>query len=600
MTILCNDNTYVIYYTDSRKGTIQIPKRSIISNVLDITFVGKNRLNYGEAFDENMLHLLEHFAAPESATNPNNPDTDVTFGTLLENPTEGQMWYNITRKRLYVLNNVGIWLPLSNNDDFGGNSGVILNGQQIPLPISTITGQAFTYAECSWNVSPFYFPNQIDYMECFTNSTGVVTARYKLHGSGTLTPGYANYQIFGIKGNINQGFNTPIGPSGTLPPTPTQTPTPTASHTPVTPTPTPSITPTMSLTPTVTPTPTPSPGIEYYMYSSFNSIGGTGNLGIGTATNVSFANSSVIPVTDYVMGRISTDGVNIYVPFYNQGLKIYQKISGVLTQIDFIALDAGFKLLDASISDKGKDHYLLTTLMQDAANPANVRCKIYSITLNHASWHFLLTGVINTTNTGFGSDFSSSMVIHKGYIMIMKTPGTLYAYSQTGTLLDTYILTSGHNHNITTDDTYMYIQTGYDNPAAKNPRYILTFNTNTLKFATTLILTNDGDLGVASGAGYLFTGFSGTEIIARGWDGIVLSPPLDSVQFEVPTYGYHFAYSNANARLYNPLDQNLAFSSAYGWNGTSFTTLYSFRPEADAAKTMCAFTLGFVTDSTVA
>ena len=210
MTIFCNDNTYVIYYTDSRKGSITIPKRSLLTTTLDVALVGKNRLNYGEAFDENMLHLLENFAVTESGTFPNNPDQNKTVGTVLQNPTEGQLWYNLTRKRLYVSDALGVWMPLANNDDYGGSSGVIAHGAQIPLPLSAVTGTAFSRSECAWNVSPWYFPDQIDYMECFTDNNGVVTARFKLHGSSTFTPGYANYQIIGIKGNINLGINSPI------------------------------------------------------------------------------------------------------------------------------------------------------------------------------------------------------------------------------------------------------------------------------------------------------------------------------------------------------------------------------------------------------
>ena len=59
--INCSDNTYYIYYTDASSGAIAIPiaKSSLIQDI-DVTLVGKTRLEYGEVFNENMLHLLEH------------------------------------------------------------------------------------------------------------------------------------------------------------------------------------------------------------------------------------------------------------------------------------------------------------------------------------------------------------------------------------------------------------------------------------------------------------------------------------------------------------------------------------------------------------
>lgn len=604
MTILCNDNTYVIYYTDSRKGTISVSKRSILTDQLDIALVGKNRLNYGEAFDENMLHLLENFAAPENSSSPGTPDTSRTIGTVLQNPTEGQLWYNLDRKRLYVLNGVGIWLPLGNNDDIGGSSGVIAHGAQIPLPVSAITGSAFTYAECSWNVSPWYFPDQIDAMVCSTDNNGVVTAQYKLHGGSTFTPGYANYQIIGIRNNINRGFNTPIGPSGTLPPTQTPTPTPSPTKTPTTPTPTPSVTPTPSITPTQTPTPTPSPGIESYIFASFNPGTNIGNIGIGSATGSGAVTSTTLTTSDYIKGKISTDGINIFAPFYNQGLQIYQKTAGNLTATHNIALTTGYKLVDVALQGTGLTDYRFAILEQDNSVPANINVRIYRAFVTNSAWFATLNSTISLTNSGYNNgstiDYGSGICFHRGYIFVLTNPGTVRAYDINGNLLDTYLLTAGHNAGITSDGTYMYVQTGYDNIAAKNPRYILTFNTNSLKISTALVASGDGDLGVAVGSGFLFTGYNGSQIIARSWDGIALSPTIASVVSEVPTYNYHFAYSTTNGRLYNPLDFNLANSAVYNWNGSTFTQLYSFRPESDTNKQICGFLLAYVLDSTLA
>lgn len=58
----CSDNSYVIYYTNLDQGTIQIQKSALITDELDIALIGKTRLEYGEIFNENLLHVLEHLS----------------------------------------------------------------------------------------------------------------------------------------------------------------------------------------------------------------------------------------------------------------------------------------------------------------------------------------------------------------------------------------------------------------------------------------------------------------------------------------------------------------------------------------------------------
>lgn len=251
----CADNAYVIYYTDLDKGTIQIQKSALITDELDIALIGKTRLEYGEIFNENLLHVLEHFACPEEPGNPGNPDLTLAFGNLLENPTTGQIWYNKTQNKPYVYTSLGTWRSLSSLNDVGGNSGVIAHGQFIPLPIGQ-DGYNFTIAECAWTVSPFNIPSEADFIHCFSDPVSRVTMQYRLEGQLGLTDGFANYQIIGIRTNTNLGTidcqseqaptSTPIGS-----PTPTPTPTMTVTITPT-------ITPTVTVTATATITPTPT------------------------------------------------------------------------------------------------------------------------------------------------------------------------------------------------------------------------------------------------------------------------------------------------------------------------------------------------------
>lgn len=271
----CADNSYVIYYTNLDEGTIQIQKSALILDELDIALIGKTRLEYGEIFNENLLHVLEHFACPEQPGNPGHPDLTKAFANLLEHPTVGQIWYNKTQNRPFVYTTLGTWRALGSINEVGGNSGVIAHGQFLPLPISQ-DGYNFSLAECAWTVSPFNIPSEIDFIHCFSDPIAKVTMQYRFEGQLGLNDGFVNYQIIGIRNNTNLGTidcqseqaptSTPIStvtptptPTLTLTITPTITPTVTVTATStITPTPTMSGTPGASVTPTPTNTPDPT------------------------------------------------------------------------------------------------------------------------------------------------------------------------------------------------------------------------------------------------------------------------------------------------------------------------------------------------------
>jgi hypothetical protein len=70
-TIFKSNGTDDVFIPDASTGTG-------INNVsTSLKLVGRGYANYGQAFAENFLHLLENFASPSQ---PNNP-------------TEGQLWY---------------------------------------------------------------------------------------------------------------------------------------------------------------------------------------------------------------------------------------------------------------------------------------------------------------------------------------------------------------------------------------------------------------------------------------------------------------------------------------------------------------------------
>lgn len=289
---------YNVHYTDDQKTPITMVEGTEDNTTLDLSIFGNTFLEYGQELNENILHLLENFACPMGSAGGNiianaTPNTtNGSYNSLLTRPTEGQIWYNTTLRKLYYWDGAH-WRPISSKNDIAANWGLITDGFQIPRPVSATTGHLFNYVECIWSVSPANFGGTFDYMACSTDNVGTVNMKYRNAGSTTMTSGVANYLIIGIRANLNHGTgfamtppapsassvgptptasNTPTHtptpsttrtltasplPSGTLPPTPSNTASQTPSHTPTrTPTRTPSQTP--SHTPTRPASPTPS------------------------------------------------------------------------------------------------------------------------------------------------------------------------------------------------------------------------------------------------------------------------------------------------------------------------------------------------------
>lgn len=247
---------YQVFYTQKDISPINIPRSSLIRDAGDVVFIGKNRQEYGEVFNNNTVHLLEHFAC--NGTADETPDFSNVINPTLRKPTIGQIWFNKTKSIPYVWNGTK-WATFAGKESAtAGNSGVIYNGQQIPAPLRPITGLPIPYSECSWSVSPFGVTNnqRISYLECYTDSEAWVTMRYMFQGSLNLIEGYANFTILGIGGSSNTGTPPPTPNIPGLTPTPTMSPSATP---PLTPAVTPTVTPTMTKTPRPTKTATPTP-----------------------------------------------------------------------------------------------------------------------------------------------------------------------------------------------------------------------------------------------------------------------------------------------------------------------------------------------------
>lgn len=249
--------TYTVKFTNKNKAPIIIDDAQIDTST-DVTLFGRTRLAYGEALQDNLLHILENFSCPEDPYNPGNPNLAVSDDDIFRSPIEGQCWYNSTKDVLTFYDGAN-WIPLARQDGVAANWGMIYDGGFLPNPVSAVSGKVFDYNECVYIVSPQSIPTKIDYYVCSADGTGKVTMKYRNVGGTELASGIANFLIVGIAGNINQNI-PPIQPSPTPSVTPTTsigvslTPSPT-----VTPTHTPPASATPSATPVASPTRTPAP-----------------------------------------------------------------------------------------------------------------------------------------------------------------------------------------------------------------------------------------------------------------------------------------------------------------------------------------------------
>ena len=261
----CRDFTYIIAFTDNGRALIQLEQNALKQDFVDIALVGKTRLAYGEVFNENILHILEHFASSSATPTPNTSNT-VPF--VLENPTFGQAWYNKQLDAVFAYTTDGVWKGISGCTKTIGNSGTILHGEYIPLPLGISD-----YSKCQIIVTPFWFNGSdvIDSFNVSVDADGLVTATYVI--AGTEYFGHANYMILSIEGAPGGLTDFCVIPLPSPTPTPTITNSPSSTPAPgssapatATPTPTPTITNSPSSTPapgssapaTATPVPTPT------------------------------------------------------------------------------------------------------------------------------------------------------------------------------------------------------------------------------------------------------------------------------------------------------------------------------------------------------
>ncbi|AVH85283.1 hypothetical protein RsoM2USA_355 [Ralstonia phage RsoM2USA] len=88
--------TYLMHWTNSAvKSPFQVQPNSQDITTTTLVITGRGRFNWGQQLQENLLHLMEHFA-------DYNPPA---------NPTAGQVYYNYNTKQLYLYDGTK-WVPL--------------------------------------------------------------------------------------------------------------------------------------------------------------------------------------------------------------------------------------------------------------------------------------------------------------------------------------------------------------------------------------------------------------------------------------------------------------------------------------------------------
>lgn len=131
---------YFITFADTNETGFVLPSDTIDER-FGLQFVGRSKLNYGEASNQNILSLLENFASPEGS--PGEPDPSV-FGP--EGPTAGQLWYNTTDQLVYVFDGTS-WSVLATDtvvtgfDDSNVDSSqelLLIKSSGAPVVISNV------------------------------------------------------------------------------------------------------------------------------------------------------------------------------------------------------------------------------------------------------------------------------------------------------------------------------------------------------------------------------------------------------------------------------------------------------------------------------
>lgn len=83
---------YVIDYSSTDKGSFEIQPGQVDTTSTSLSLPGRGRSDYGELYDENLVHMLEHFASD----------------TAPLSPTTGQLWYDTTEHAIKMFDSTTV------------------------------------------------------------------------------------------------------------------------------------------------------------------------------------------------------------------------------------------------------------------------------------------------------------------------------------------------------------------------------------------------------------------------------------------------------------------------------------------------------------
>jgi hypothetical protein len=163
----------------------------------DITLIGKNFSGFGEAFNENLIKLLEHFSS----------------NTAPIHPIKGQIWFDSSQSKLKVYNGTS-FVPVSSATVSSSQPNTLAAGD---LWYDNVGKQLYFFDGLSAVLlAPAYSSVQglsglrVDTILDTLNQTRVVTSLYNngvllgIFSKDSFTP---KIEIIGFNGNINPGFN---------------------------------------------------------------------------------------------------------------------------------------------------------------------------------------------------------------------------------------------------------------------------------------------------------------------------------------------------------------------------------------------------------
>jgi hypothetical protein len=97
------------YKLNKTNGTlVTTVQDATVDSTTSLTFLGRNYTGYGDAIEENFLHLLENFASG-NATDERYVPSNTLLSPIQERAIAGQLWFNTSTNQLNVTPNGLVW-----------------------------------------------------------------------------------------------------------------------------------------------------------------------------------------------------------------------------------------------------------------------------------------------------------------------------------------------------------------------------------------------------------------------------------------------------------------------------------------------------------